>query len=169
MKKLLTIHPHDVGLDDAPAQVYRERHAARAVMFDENNRVYLVHMHTIGVYKLPGGGLDQGEDTETALHRELLEECGTDGDIIANIGEIEEFRDLWGLRQISYCYLVKQRGGHVPTNFMPDEIEDGAELLYANSLDEAINLIESSLPQDYESQFIKLRDVTFLKETKSLL
>ena len=56
------------------------RQAVRALMIDHTDRVLMVkldidHSGWIG-WVLPGGGIEDGEDSETALRRELLEETG---------------------------------------------------------------------------------------------
>lgn len=169
MKPLLIIRPADVGATEDPDATFRERRAARAVMTNENGGVYLIHMKTRGYYKLPGGGIDEGEDIEAALHRELAEECGTGGTIIGELGSIEEFREDNGLHQISYCYLVKQQGQHAATEFEQGEVEDGAELVIAADITAAIHLVESSTPPDDECRFMQRRDSTFLREAQKLL
>jgi ADP-ribose pyrophosphatase YjhB (NUDIX family) len=59
----------------------RLRIAARAVVVDEGERVLLV-MFDFGdrgaVWATPGGGIEEGEDDERALRRELAEEAGLD-------------------------------------------------------------------------------------------
>ncbi|MFB0902187.1 MAG: NUDIX domain-containing protein [Acidimicrobiales bacterium] len=56
------------------------RRAVRALMIDHSDRVLMVKLHIEHSgwtgWVLPGGGIEEGEDTETALRRELLEETG---------------------------------------------------------------------------------------------
>ena len=56
------------------------RQAVRAVMIDPADRVLMVQLdlsftNWVG-WVLPGGGIEEGEDVETALRRELFEETG---------------------------------------------------------------------------------------------
>ena len=58
----------------------RLREAARAVIFDPDDRILLVRFefpHAV-VWATPGGGLDPGETHEQAIVRELAEEAGLD-------------------------------------------------------------------------------------------
>ena len=54
------------------------RPAVRAVLVDPSDRVLLVRWRfpTADVWGTPGGGIEPGEDHESALRRELLEETG---------------------------------------------------------------------------------------------
>jgi ADP-ribose pyrophosphatase YjhB (NUDIX family) len=56
------------------------RHAARAVVLDPDERILLVRWVNedmrVDSWLTPGGGIDEGEDAETALWRELREETG---------------------------------------------------------------------------------------------
>jgi 8-oxo-dGTP pyrophosphatase MutT (NUDIX family) len=56
------------------------RHTARAVLLDPEDRILLVHWinvdNGVDVWLMPGGGIEDGEDVETALRRELREETG---------------------------------------------------------------------------------------------
>lgn len=169
MKQLLSIKSDDIGAASKSDVDFKERRAARAVMFNDNGGVYLVHMKTRDYYKLPGGGIDEGEAIETALHRELMEECGTDGEITNEIGSVEEFRDFSATHQISYCYIVKQKGGHTFPNYEQSEQDDGAEVVTVRNIDEAIALIESSNPVDDECRFMQRRDSVLTREAKRLL
>ena len=56
------------------------RHAARAVVLDPDDRILLVRWvnedNGVDTWLTPGGGIEPGEDAETALRRELREEAG---------------------------------------------------------------------------------------------
>ena len=56
----------------------RIRRAVRALVVDPAGRVLLVRFEfpTVTVWATPGGGIDEGEDEEAALRRELEEELG---------------------------------------------------------------------------------------------
>jgi ADP-ribose pyrophosphatase YjhB (NUDIX family) len=59
------------------------RLAARAIVLDPDDRVLLVHWinedNDVDVWLTPGGGLDEGEDVDDGLRRELREEAGLEG------------------------------------------------------------------------------------------
>lgn len=52
---------------------YRE--AVRAIVL-ENSKILLIHSKLNGDYKLPGGGIEEGETLKEALVREVQEEAG---------------------------------------------------------------------------------------------
>ena len=58
----------------------RLREAARAVLFDPDDRILLVRFEfpRAAFWATPGGGLDPGETHEQAIVRELAEEVGLD-------------------------------------------------------------------------------------------
>jgi 8-oxo-dGTP pyrophosphatase MutT (NUDIX family) len=65
-------------MSKAPVPVIRQ--AARVILLDADNRVYLMFFapgrEGAGVWITPGGGLDPGETFEQAAARELWEELG---------------------------------------------------------------------------------------------
>ncbi|MBN1648393.1 MAG: NUDIX domain-containing protein [Spirochaetales bacterium] len=74
--------------------VRKGRTSVRAVI-GEKGRTLLLFARNLGVYTLPGGGVEEGEELETALRREAMEECGaTINRIIEKLFIIEEFRPL---------------------------------------------------------------------------
>ena len=75
--------------------------------------------------KLPGGGIEAGEDHVTALRRECQEEIGCDVEVIGEIGTITEWRKMLTLTQRSYCYVARVKGAKGTPHLEGGEIEDG--------------------------------------------
>jgi 8-oxo-dGTP diphosphatase len=70
-------------------QTYRERRATYAVILDADGRVACVAEES-GLF-LPGGGLEPGEDSVRALHREVAEECARTIEIIAPLESATQY------------------------------------------------------------------------------
>jgi len=172
MTTLLTIKDEDVrpGVSYVNKDKSIIRHASRAVLLDEHNKIALLNVSKWAYYKLPGGGIDEGESKEEALHRECLEEAGCRIKIIEEIGQIVEHRGKWNILQTSYCYVAKVLGDKGSPNFEQGEIDDGFKLIWVD-MDEALNLVKNSRPDDgtYDGKFIVRRDAVILAEAKKLI
>ncbi|MGC4107863.1 MAG: NUDIX domain-containing protein [Thermomicrobiales bacterium] len=77
-------------IDDTPDPAIRVRPGARLLVVNARDEILLIHEHYDDVFiierpdlrdlwVLPGGGIDPGEDPETAALRELWEETGLEG------------------------------------------------------------------------------------------
>jgi 8-oxo-dGTP diphosphatase len=55
---------------------------ASAVVFDDHDRVLLVHHRKVGLWLYPGGHIDENEDPAQAARREVLEETGIHTEVI---------------------------------------------------------------------------------------
>jgi 8-oxo-dGTP diphosphatase len=170
VKNLLIIKEQDITPDSpvADTSTFRKRGAARAVLLDDKGEVYLLNVSNHGYHKLPGGGIDEGEDVKQALERELMEEVGCKAEIVAELGTVVEYRnyDDGGLVQTSYCYLAKQVGEQVESTLEEGELAEGMFEVKAKSIDEAIALLAQDKPDNLEGKFIQKRDLAFLKAAK---
>lgn len=86
-----------------------ERVAARGVVM-RDRQLLLLYTARYDDYSLPGGGVDAGEDLETAVCRELEEETGARNvRVVAEFGRIDEARPHWGahdaMRMQSFVYV----------------------------------------------------------------
>lgn len=146
---------------------FKLREACRAVLFDEYQKVPLLYVSLYDYYKLPGGGIDEGEGKDQALKRECLEEVGSEIEVIGEIGYVIEEREGHQLKQISYSYFGKilSKG---KVDFTQKEINDGFELAWLD-LDEAINKIKNSNPKCYEGKFIQERDLVIITKVKDII
>ena len=171
MNLLTTIRDSDLipGAVDADPTNYNTREAARAIVLDDLNQVALLKVGQHNYFKLPGGGIEEGEDVRVALSRELLEEIGCEAEVIGEVGEIVQLLDKKQLRQTSYCFLAKQIGEKNPPDFTDEELADGFEIRWTKDIDEAIALLEHSKTDDYSGQSIVKRDLTLLIAAKKLI
>ena len=168
MKNLLTIRDADVGVQTPLPTTQQERRASRSVIFDAEGNIALLHATKKNFHKLPGGGIEDYEGIEQALRREVLEEIGCEITNIRELGSIEEYRQRFALRQISYCFIADLAGAKGRPQLTEDEVSDGFETVWL-ILDNAIETIEREAPvEDYEGKFIQLRDLTFLKTAQEL-
>lgn len=89
MKKIMTID-HKNYSEDMPVF---ERFGVRAMI--RRNVQYAMQKNNLGIYKIPGGGIDPGETCAQALCREVLEETG----LIVKKGTIKEIGEILELKQ----------------------------------------------------------------------
>ena len=146
---------------------YTLRKASRAIVIN-NSKIALLFVSKHNYHKLPGGGVESGEDLETALHREILEETGCNIKIKQDIGMIIEYRDDKDMRQESYCYLAEVDGEIKAPSFTDEEKDDGFKLIWV-TIDEAVSLLKKDRPKTESGRFIQVRDLTFLEKAKTVL
>ena len=160
MKQIKLINLENVS--ESQANKYKIRNAARAIVFDENKLVALLHATKNYYYKLPGGGIEDGEDNEIALRRECKEEIGCDIEIIRELGFTLEYRKKYNLKQTSYCYIAKVVGEKRQPNLTESEIDEGFTTVWL-SLEDAIKKIQESKPTTYEGPYMVARDTALLQ------
>lgn len=171
MKRLLVIEEQDIE-PSAPivdTSSFNTREASRGVVLNEEGEVYLLKVNVHNYHKLPGGGIDEGEDKVAAMKRECIEEIGCTVSITAELGMIIEYRNQFKLIQTSYCYLARQEGPQGESSLEEGEIAEGLEEVRVASIDEAIRALSSDKPDNYEGKFIQKRDLTVLYEAKKEL
>ncbi|MEN9389928.1 MAG: hypothetical protein RLZZ283_28 [Candidatus Parcubacteria bacterium] len=168
MKLILQLRDADTGsAEPAPAE-YQERAAARAVVFDADNNVALLHSTVHNYHKLPGGGIEEGEDIVTALHREVQEEIGCKINTLEELGMVEEWRNKIALHQISYAHVAHVVGDKGESALEENEKAEGFVTEWM-PLDTAIETVRVELDRDhYLARFMTRRDLAILTEAKNL-
>ena len=165
MEQILKLNPSNIT-DEAAASL-RTRLAARGVVFDENKNVALIPVTAHNYYKLPGGGIEDGEDKVEAFRRECLEEIGTDVEVIRELGSVVEYRAEFSLVQTSYCYVGKTKGEKQKATFTQHELDNGFQDAIWVPLDKAIEIMESQA-NNHEGKYVVERDTFLLKKVKTL-
>ncbi len=147
----------------------KPRYATRTVLLDENNQIAILYVKKLGYYKIPGGGVEEGEDLELAAKREVLEEAGCDCGIIAELGRTENDLPGWDMRDISDGFLARTIGAKGEPHFEDHESERGFGLEWCESIEAAISKIESNVVTDPDAAVLQARDLGYIKKAKEFL
>ncbi len=171
VKKLPAIHEQDIvpGAPEVNRAGFSHREAARAIVVDDTGAIAMLAVTKKGYHKLPGGGLEPGEDKTQALTRELLEEIGCKVKILGEVGEITEYRDQWEQIQTSYCYLALKMGEQHEPAFTEEELNDGFQVVWFDNIDAAIGAMEADTAESYGAKFMRRRDLAFMIEARLAL
>lgn len=163
MQQLPLINPDSVSEEEVAT--YRLRRAARAVVTDAEGKVALLHVSKLGFYKLPGGGIEEGEEIIEALKRECIEEIGCEVEVVGEVGTLTEYRREQTLKQTSYCYLALVVGDKGTPNLEQGEADSGFQTVWLSVTDARAAFSGSTL-DDYEAaKYIVPRDTAFLNAT----
>lgn len=141
----------------------KERWCVRALIQDSDGRI-LVQKSRDGEYKLPGGGVEAGEDRLETLIREVLEETGyrVKLPVKEEIGEVTERRaDVYdpGCIYFNHTMFYKCEVGEDQTelNLTPEEIARGYTAVW-EEIDKIIKIND-----DIQRDYWRRRDTLFLK------
>lgn len=100
-----------IGEPVAPGRRYTLRPGAYAAILREGQVLLTHQQEPVPEFQLPGGGIDPGEHTLPALHREVMEETGWTIRPLARLGAFRRFTympeyDLWAEKLCS-VYLAR--------------------------------------------------------------
>lgn len=169
-----TIKDEDIGEKTVSVEKYRKRYGARGIVIREDGKIAVFNKSLKNEYKLPGGGIDEGEETAEAFKREVFEETGCKIEIIDFLGTIEEVKTQDSFKQMSYVYVGKVIEDTKQLHVTEHEKAEGAKLLWKEPK-EALKLIsdcfdkllpspcESDLSSVYHTKFIIRRDTKILE------
>lgn len=145
------------------------RKAARTVILDESGRIAILEVKDGAYYKIPGGGIEEGESEREAAIREAVEEGACDVEIIEKVGE-GDFADPIDQSRThhSVCFLAKKIKEHKQNYFTEEERANNFKLLWV-SFDDAIKLFEQADTKDPYGLAMNSRDLNFIEKAKNLL
>lgn len=90
------------------------RLVARGIILDETGKVAIHHIYRNDIFcdqsylETPGGGVDEGEDFETALKRECEEEIGYEIEILCPLCDVHDFYNLIGRENHNRFFLARR-------------------------------------------------------------
>lgn len=139
-----------------------ERFGVRALI--QRNGLFAMQRGKMGEYKIPGGGMDEGETIVQTLAREVLEETGLviKPETMKELGEILEIRkDIFdeNTKFINHSlhYTCEVEDTICETSMTESEKERGFQLAWAD-IDTIIETNERIMKEKWQ-----FRDVEFLK------
>lgn len=147
MEKILVMDEHNY--DDDLSEILRV--AIRGIIFIDGK--LLMIEDSFGEVKLPGGGMEPGEDDYRALIREVKEETGYDviSESIKPFGEIEEKRlsvhepMIW--HQINRLYFCNVYPGQGQCEYSENEKKYGFHQVFY-TIEEALKINERMLDKE---------------------
>ncbi len=169
MKKII-ISDSDFGLENIELENPRTRLGARGIIQNQEGKIAIFNKIAKNEYKLPGGGIDEGEDPYNAFAREALEETGCSLKGVQLIGEIEERQGKENFLQKSFVFKSKVLEDSGNLHLTEKEQEEGATLIWLEP-QKALEIMEgcidslqaSSYDNVYRSKFMVKRDIEILK------
>ena len=150
-----------------------DREIVRGIVFDEEKNFYFVRIHRDDSFgkatliETSGGGVEKGEDLETAIQRELKEELGAEVEILQEIGIVSDYYNHVHRHNINHYFLCKVRS-FGEKNLMPYEIRDFHMETLKLSYEEAIKEYEKCSNTKL-GRLIAQREVPVLEEVKKML
>lgn len=153
--------------------ISHDRRIARGVVFDDNGRFYFVRANRDDLFgkathiETPGGGVEDGEELDTAIRRELSEELGVEVEVLCKIGVVSDFYNVIHRHNLSnyyLCRIVSFGDAHMTE----EEIRDFHLSMESMTCDEAIAEYErcSCTPI---GRLIANRELPILRRAKEIL
>lgn len=146
------------------------RNAVRVVLLDNTGQVGIVYVSKLNYYKIPGGGIEDGETPTIAAKREVMEESGCDCEIIAELGHIETVLNEWGMLDLSQGFLARVKGEKQDPKYEDHEKDRGFSLKWFANLRDAIDIITANTDVlDSAAAKLQTRDLAYLELAKDYL
>ncbi|MDR0484339.1 MAG: RNA pyrophosphohydrolase [Alphaproteobacteria bacterium] len=144
------------------------RKGVGAVILNNNNEIFMAERLDVrGQWQMPQGGIEEGEDLDLAIHRELKEEIGTDNFKIINKTDWLRYelpenlqKNFWGGRYIGQeqvWFFLKFLGKDSDINLTADSHPEFAkwEWVKKEALLERITEFKKSVYQEIVSFAVK--------------
>lgn len=153
--------------------INHDRQIARAIVFDSEGYFYFVHVSRdddfgcASYIETAGGGIEPGEDPDSAILRELKEELGADAEIICRIGTVSDYYNLIHRHNINTYYLC-MANSFGEKHLTEDEINSYHLTVTRLSFDEALAAYENG--RDFPiGRLVYSREVPVLMRAREIL
>lgn len=139
------------------------RQTVKVILFNDQGEIALTYYppskdYPNDEYYLPGGGVEEGEDEETALRREVIEEVGCEIKEIEELGQIVEYWTKDPRKNILSCYKAKVEGEIKELQLTEKEVLRNQSIMWFSPTIaiEKVNLNHESMAKDRALLLLKL-------------
>ena len=139
------------------------RITARAIVKNKDGLYAVMYADKFKLHSLPGGGVEDGEDVLTALHREVYEETGCVCDEIQELGIVSENRASLDYTQINHYFVVTTNHASSENHLTESELANRTVVKWV-VFDETVRLINEQEFDRVQAKYLKARDVVALRE-----
>ena len=150
-----------------------DRMIARAICYDEEGYFYFVRAERddefgkAALIETSGGGVEDGEDPQTAIRRELKEELGADVQVLCRIGVVSDYYNLIHRHNINNYFLCRINS-FGDKNLTDEEVRDYHLSTLKMSYEEAVS--EYELRRETKlGRLIANRELPVLKRAKEII
>ena len=153
--------------------VTHDRQIVRAIVFDNDGYFYFVRVDRDDDFgraiciETAGGGVEDGENLEIAIRRELKEELGASVEVIGKIGVVSDYYNLIKRHNINNYYLCRAIS-FGEKHMTEDEIHQFHLSTLKLTYDEAISEYEKRRETPL-GRIICNRELPILKRAKEIL
>ena len=145
-----------LNLPVSKKKIEKQRTAARALVFNSENKVALFCPDKKFGDRIPGGGLELGETIQETASREVMEELGIRIKLNPNpIAKLIELKNEKKLKQTNFIFRAE----------FVEFIEFDKKIKWL-SIDDAIEELYFQLPKTYKNVFRRMRDIKTLEYVK---
>lgn len=181
MEHIIVVTDNDFGITETKnTSKPITRYGARGIVINDKGKIAVINKQKKNEYKLPGGGIDSGEDEKIAFERECKEELGVNVKIIEELGTVKEYKSKENFKQISYVFVAEKKEELESNNLTEKEKAECTRYLWLDIEDALLkmkeclnNLKESEYDNVYRTKFMVLRDIRileyYIKNKKQLL
>ena len=146
------------------------RKSARGIILNKDGKIAVINKKNKNEYKLPGGGLEEGESPKLTFARECEEELACKVKVDKKLGVIIEDKSKENFKQLSHVFIGNKLDDLKNTNLTLQEEEEGLQCVWV-SKEEALKLLKESLKNLkgskydnlYRTKFVVIRDIKILE------
>lgn len=147
---------------------------SRAIITDNEGKILIGNYG--GVYLLPGGSIDDGENPNDTIIRELREETGLEFQELEPFAKIRYFQNRYPTREgrtinrllITYYYIGREKDAIKHDRKLTEkEIKDGFELKYYNIYD-IERILEQNETQNPRSEYFNKEIRTVIEHYRKI-